>query len=322
MQLSIPHPAKSVRDVLSRRYLQRHLATSTIRLTVPHHRGDLDLGTYPSQSYADAALAAIRPHLELTDPWPAIWELQRAGVIAPDAYPSHVKPVVAGGRFSGYVGKQKVGGDEVESRVFQLPNSAHVTLGKSVRSLSAKLDAELNWVRQRFPRDPDLPKYLRFTKGHALQARPWICVFPGWETGANLGLWSRNLFGGDRHSQIAFGRHAAFTFVKMLCGPPARDVWDVIQEMQGMKHMGLQLVRSHVLPPRVKRTGDGRFVGRVRQRGEVVWESPAYSTPGEAWSAVKGWQRLRVLKQHASKSVVERHASPSSGLHRSVCRSQ
>jgi hypothetical protein len=300
--LSIPHPSKTIRDRMKSRFLERHRSSAPIRLTVPHFRGEIDLGTYPSRSAAMLAYAAVLPHLASPDPWPAIWDLQSRGVVAPDAYPTHVRAVVEGGRI-GYVGKQRVGGDEVEtSRLFQSPNSAHVTLGKSVRSLEAKLEAERTWVRRRFPRDPDLPKYLRFTKGNALHARPWVQIFPQWEVGVNLGLWSRNLFGGDRHSQIAFARHAAFTFIKLFCGPPKRDVWGVIQQMQGMRHMGLQLVRGHVLPPRVRRTNDGRFVGRVRRDGNVVWESPLYDTPVEAWDAVKAHKKMESIKRCASTS--------------------
>lgn len=310
----IPHPCKTIRERLAHRHLIRHHATKPVRVVIPHIRGEIDLGTYPNERLGNAAYAAVLPHLNCIDPWPAIWELQGKGIVAPDAYPSHVRAVVEDGRV-GYVGKQRVGGDEVEtSRMFRQPNTAHVTLGRSVRSLEQKLEAEMNWQRKRFPRSDDLPKYMRRTKGGAIQCRPWLTVFPGFETGVNLGLYSPRMFDNDERAAIAFGRAAWLAFVKAMSGPVKRDVWEVIKELKQTLHMGIPLVRSRVLPPRVKRLPDGSFIGRAKRNGVVVWELGPFETADAAWNAVKAWMRAKIAKRNTTRSRVRAATAPTAAI--------
>lgn len=259
----------------------------------PDTPGRLDLGSYPGEGPAAAACDAVLRHADPADPWPTVWRLRDEGVVAPDAYPRNV--AAAG---DGFICRLRAGGELVgTARPHRTPDAAWRVAVRKALAVGRRLEEERTRVRVRFPRE-ELPKYLRATRGRAIQARPWID--PGWgsKTNVNLGLCRVDVFGGDREAAIAFARRARSEFLKRMAGPPARDLLDVMEELQGVRWGGLPLIPGHVLPPNVFRLDCGGFGGRVTRNGFIAWEAGPFATVREAWEAVK-----RYRAQDASSRV-------------------
>jgi hypothetical protein len=251
--------------------------------------GPLDLGTYADTRRLERARSLVSPLFLYCDPnpWHTIEQMRSVGIVAPDAWPSGVSEVMVEGSRR-YRGRQRVGGECVETGTFRTAGRAWRSLRVSVRALERQLERERTYVRIRQRRE-ELPKYLRATAGGAIQARPWLKVAPGWEVNVNLGLYSPSRFEGDRWAAIAFARAAWLAFVKRMAVPGA-DCCDVIEELKRTLHRGIPLVREHVLPPCCRKLDDGRYQSRVKQNGAVIWESERYGTVQEAWRAVKAWR--------------------------------
>lgn len=146
--------------------------------------------------------------------------------------------------------------------------------------------------RQRHRR-AELPKHVRVVKGGVYQARPW--VGPGKADNVNLGLFNPLDYGNDRDIAISAAARAAREFLKRVAGPPPRDPWAVIQELQSECRFGLPIVPPHVLPTWVYRLPHGAGYGaKVRRRGVRHVLPGPYQTPQEAHDAMR--KRLNELE--------------------------
>jgi len=151
-------------------------------------------------------------------------------------------------------------------------------------------------------RRDELPKHVRAVKGGSYQSRPWIG--PESDANVNLGLFRPEDYGNDRDAAISAAARAAREFLKLMAGPPQRDVWDVLQTLKGMRRFGIALIPEHILPPGISRSKVGPgYVGRMR-RGVVVIEVGPFSDPGEAWAA------LRAARAGQPPQVLEAVADP------------
>jgi|GEM_PF-6361752 len=133
-------------------------------------------------------------------------------------------------------------------------------------------------------RRPPKSEYLhvREVKGGAWQARVWLGVRSGGSL--NLGLFTRTEHPDDpgepegRMAEWAAAR-ASREFRRRF--KPGVSLRAVIGSL-----MADRLIPDHVLPPRVKKTADGRYIARVRKAGRIVEAQGVFDCPWAAHEAM------------------------------------